>query len=472
VFASPPDDLVIRESSAARAADRTVALTFCLAAAIAAGAGVARGHALVTVVLLGAVLYGILFLRSPAVALLAYVATRPAVDAFVLLQAGPLTVGQLWGAGLIIVLIVFLVGTVVESGRARGVPLPVSALIALYALLAARGDTAIALQFGLKLTMWLLLIVAVERIAQTRSGQVACFRAGYALALGCTVLIGILAATNRYGGSYYETFAVSQGTEQGPQALAFLAVFSISFPLIALLQRWWPLLSMALVAALAIEVTISYVRTGLVGLMLMVLVYIFVAVRRRRPAAFVLAGAFAVAAYVVQDRLAARFSDVHLLWTGDASEAGSNRVAIWTSVWDATAGSVHTAVAGAGAGASHALSEEAIGHYVDAHNDFLEFFATGGILLVAAYAVFIAWAVGSVWRLYRDPTQSSRARASAAVAFGVIAAFLAISSLSSISFYAALVPFAILLGLIRGMTATPGGTCFDPKAHSQTAQHV
>jgi O-Antigen ligase len=450
----------------ARAPDHVAAPILCLAASIAAGTAVARGHELVTVALLGTVLYGILFLRSPAVALLGYVATRPLVDAFVLVDAGPVTVGQLWGAGLIIVLTAFLVGTAAHSRTGGGMPLPVSGLIALYAVLAARGDTAIALEFGLKLAMWLLVIVAVERIAQTRSGQAMCFRAGYALALGSAVLIGILAAVNRYGGAYYAASGtgLGQGTEQGPQALAFLALFSISFPLIALLQRWWTLLSLALVSVLAIEVTISYVRTALLALVPIALVFIFVAVRRGRPAAFALAGAFAVTAYVVQDRLADRFADLSLLATGEASGAGSNRVAIWTSVWEATTASIQTIAAGAGAGTSHALSEEAIGHFVDAHNDFLEFFATGGILLVAAYAGFVGWTVRSVWRVYRDRTQSSRARAVAAVAFGTIAAFLVISFLSSISFYAALVAFAILIGLIRGMAATPGATCFDPAA--------
>jgi O-antigen ligase len=459
----------------ARAPDRVAAPILCLAASIAAGTAVARGHELVTVALLGAVLYGILFLRSPAVALLGYVATRPAVDAFVLVDAGPVTVGQLWGAGLIIVLTAFLAGTAAQSRTGRGLPLPVSGLIALYAVLAARGDTAIALEFGLKLAMWLLLIVAVERIAQTRSGQAMCFRAGYALAFGSAVLIGILAAVNQYGAAYYQMSGLGQGTEgtaQGPQALAFLAMFSISFPLIALLQRWWTLLSLALVSVLAIEVTISYVRTALVALVPIVLVFIFVAVRRGRPAAFALAGAFAVTAYVVQDRLADRFADLSLLATGEPSGAGSNRVAIWTSVWEASTASVRTIAAGAGAGTSHALSQEAIGHFVDAHNDFLEFFATGGILLAAAYAGFIGWTVRSVWRVYRDRTQSSRARAVAAVAFGTIAAFLVISFLSSISFYAALVAFAILIGLIRGMAVTPGATCFDPAARGLPARGV
>jgi len=453
----------------ARATGRlSLAPFFTLAASILAGSAVALGYEVVTIVLLSGVLYGGLFLWSPAIALLGYVATRPAVDAFVLVDAGPITVGQLWGAGLIIVLVVFLVGINTRPGTRRGVPLAVALLILLYGLLALRGDTAVALQYGPRLAVWLLLIVAVERIAQTRSGQAWCFRAGYALALGSAVLIGILVAVNKFGAAHYESFGVAQDTEQSPQALAFLALFSVCFPLIALLQRWWPLLSLALVAALSIEVTISYVRTALVALIPLALVYIFVAVRRGRPIALALAGAFGVTAFVVQERLATRFSDLTLLGTDRASGAGSNRVEIWTSVWQATTASFQTLIAGAGAGASHAVNKDAIGHFVDAHNDYLELFATGGLLLVVAYTGFVAWAMRSVWRLYRDRAQSSRARAVAAVAFGVIAAFLVTSLLVSISFYVALVGLGILLGLIRGMAATPGGTCFDPVPTSLT----
>jgi O-antigen ligase len=244
------------------------------------------------------------------------------------------------------------------------------------------------------------------------------------------------------------------------------------FPLIALLMRWRPHLSMALVLVLTVEITISYVRTALVALILLLLVYIFVSVRRRRFTALVLAVAFGVTGLVVQERLATRFSDLSLLVSGDAAGAGSNRVALWTSNWEATTSSVQAILAGAGAGASHAVSDEAVGHYVDAHNVALEFLATGGVLLVAAYLVFLGWAIKSIRTLHRDRAQSSRARAVAAIGYGVIIAFVVTGSLVSISFYAALVAFALFLGLIRGMHATPGATCFDSVTNDHRASAV
>jgi O-antigen ligase len=316
------------------------------------------------------------------------------------------------------------------------------------------------LDYALKLAAWLLLIVAVEWIARSRTGQEACFRAGYAVALGSAIVIAIAIARDQYGATYYETFA--QGLDQGPHGFAFLALLSISFPLAAILQRRWYALSLLLVGVLAIEITLSYVRTALVALALIVAAYFFIAVRRRSPSAFALAGAAVGAAYFVQDRLASRLADLQLLSSGDPSKAGSGRVAIWTSVWDGTMESVHNILFGAGAGASNELVDQAIGHFVYAHNDFLEFFATGGLPLVALYVAFIVWAAASARRLHRDPRQTSRARAFGAIALGAVAAFVTISFLNSIVFYAACIEFAVLLGLVRGMAGTPGRTFFDP----------
>jgi O-antigen ligase len=290
--------------------------------------------------------------------------------------------------------------------------------------------------------------------------------------MGTAVLIAVLLALDKYGSAYYSEMGagLTEGVEQSPIPLAFLALFCVPFPLIALLQRTLPTLSLFLIAVLAIEITLSFVRTALVALVPLVLVYIYVGVRRRRPAALALAGALVATTFAAQEKLATRFADLSLVTSGDASGAGSNRVAIWTSIWEEMTSSIGELVAGAGAGTSHAISRRAIGHYVDGHNDYLEYLATGGVLLVAAYAAFIAWIIRSVWLVYRDRRQSSRARAVAALAFGVLAAFFVTSLLAAISFYASLVGFALLIGLIRGMGATPGETCFDPPRSQSVAR--
>jgi hypothetical protein len=444
---------------------------FALVAAVGAGVAIALEYHVLTFALIVVALYIAFFLRRPALALVVYVATRPAVDAFVFIQTGAVTMGQVWGAGLLLIIIVFLFGTRAGTGESRRIPAPIIVLLGGYAVFAIRGNSGIAMQFGLKLALWVLLIAAVERIARTRSGQAMCFWAGYGLSIGTVVLIAVLIALDKYGSAWYTEMGagLTEGIDQSPIPLAFLALFCVAFPLIALVLRTLPTLSLLLVSALAIEITLSFVRTALVALVPLVLVYIFVGIRRRRPAALVLAAALVAATFAVQERLATRFADLSLVTSGDASGAGSNRVAIWSSVWEEMTSSVGTMIAGAGAGTSHALSHETIGFFVDAHNDYLEFFATGGLLLVAAYAAFFAWIVRSVWLVYRDRRQSGRARTVAAIALGVVAAFFVTSLFGSISFYAALVGFALLIGLVRGMAATPGETCFDAQ-HSQ--QHA
>jgi O-antigen ligase len=444
----------------ARPSSRVVAPLVCAVATVIVAATVASGRDVVAVGLLGAAVYGMYFLREPAFALLAYAATRPVIDEFVSVPIGPISVGQAWGAGLLLVLAAFLIRIALLSRTDARAPLILILLIVSYTVFALRGDTALALDYALKLAAWLLLIVAVEWIARSRTGQEACFRAGYAVALGSAIVIAIAIARDQYGATYYETFA--QGLDQGPHGFAFLALLSISFPLAAILQRRWYALSLLLVGVLAIEITLSYVRTALVALALIVAAYFFIAVRRRSPSAFALAGAAVGAAYFVQDRLASRLADLQLLSSGDPSKAGSGRVAIWTSVWDGTMESVHNILFGAGAGASNELVDQAIGHFVYAHNDFLEFFATGGLPLVALYVAFIVWAAASARRLHRDPRQTSQARAFGAIALGAVAAFVTISFLNSIVFYAACIEFAVLLGLVRGMAGTPGRTFFDP----------
>lgn len=453
---------MIHDPRAERALDRTAGLAVVLAATVGAGALVARGDGVAVLALLGVVVYAAFFLSNPTVALLALLATRPVVEGFVFVSAGGVRVGQLWGAGVLVALVVYLI-----ASRRRGpirIPLPVAALVVLYAVMALRGTTHVAFQFGPKLVLWLLVIIAVERVAATRAGQMMAFQAGYALAAGTAVLIGILAALNKFGAAYYGGEFGSTGSYQDPQPLAFLALFSISFPLIALLNKWRPALSLALAGTLAIEITISYVRTALVALALVALIYVFVGVRRRRVTAFAVAAVLAATTYSVQNELGSRFSDVSLVTSGNASGAGSNRLAIWQAIWDWSSASFPRMLWGGGAGTSHALSQAAIGHYVDAHNDVLEYFATGGLVLVAAYLAVVVWMIRALVRVHRDRRQSSRARAVAALALGMMCAFLSVSLFGSISFYAALIPFAILVGLMRGIASTPGETCFDPAA--------
>ena len=96
-----------------------------------------------------------------------------------------------------------------------------------------------------------------------------------------------------------------------------------------------------------------------------------------------------------------------------------------------------------------------------AHNDFVELFATGGILLVALYVVVLAWMVHSIWRLWRDERQSERARSFALIAFGALCAFVTLSFINGIVFSVPSLLMGALIGLVRGMAQPPGATFAD-----------
>ena len=101
-----------------------------------------------------------------------------------------------------------------------------------------------------------------------------------------------------------------------------------------------------------------------------------------------------------------RFSDLPLvssltgrpLWQG----GGAGRGEFWRDLWSAGTDSLPHIVAGRGAGASVQLLTRLFGAGIWSHNDFLEFFITGGIVLLAAYLVFLVWVAWSIVRLFRD----------------------------------------------------------------------
>src|SRR5262245_52960517 len=92
-----------------RSPERLATVGFAVTA-IVVGLAVARGQGIVVIAGLASVLFALLFVWNPAIALLVYVASRPAADGFVHLPVGPLSLGQLWGAGLLVVLTIFILG--------------------------------------------------------------------------------------------------------------------------------------------------------------------------------------------------------------------------------------------------------------------------------------------------------------------------------------------------------------------------
>ena len=76
--------------------------------------------------------------------------------------------------------------------------------------------------------------------------------------------------------------------------------------------------------------------------------------------------------------------------------------------------------------------------------------------------LLIGWMFLPAWRLAHDMDQSRRARALGGIGLIALVAFAVMSLASGIAYSSiATIPTALLLGLVRGLEATPGRTFVD-----------
>jgi O-Antigen ligase len=407
--------------------------------------------------------------RVIGVAVLVYAASRPIVDTFVharLRLAGSSTsIGQAWGIGFIALLVAYLGASLVEEGvpslRSRNWKIAPSAFaapvvfLAAYALLTfARADRSFASTAGARLASWVLLALVVQRIGATAQGQRYAFAAGYAAAIMIVLVISVAIALNRYGSAYYSV-QYSFSTGQDPFALAAFAALALAFVAVAILAGRLVVLSWVLASLLAVCIALSFVRTTYLAALILVGTYIVLGIRRGRKTAFrmgaVLLAVALVLGVALRGTLASRFTH------------GNTRVSIWQPILERSFhGGVEQILTGGGAGYSSQYYLERTGiPNVWSHNDFLETFAAGGIILFVAYLLFLGWLANSVLVLYRDQRQSPLVRDTSVVCVGLFVAWVTMSFMSGVLFSVASLPFAIMLGLVRAMEGTPGATFLD-----------
>ncbi len=421
---------------------------------------------LLALILIGG--YAFFYASHPVVAVLAYAASRPIVDAFVYVHVGPLSAGQIWGGGLIIVLTVFLVQNPWPLNAKRSVAVPLVFIGAYCAFALTRANASLGLLYALRLTSWILLALAVERIALTSSGQRRVFKAGYVAAIAVVIVIAIAIHSNRYGSAYYTQEFVELG--QQPATLAEFAVLSLPFAMLALFRRRNRVISWMLAGLLSIAVILSFSRTAFVALALLVNAFVLIGLRGRKGSV-VAAGvmmAAAVTALVIAraNDIASRVSDLaYLTQSGYQSRAGSSRLSYWYAVWDGTIDSTQALLVGRGARAGQELVSSAGRGWYWSHNDFLEFFAEGGFPLLLCYVALLVWMFRSMWLLYSDQRQSQLVREFGALCVVTVIAFTLMSFLSGLVFSsAASLMMGMLLGLARGMSKTPQQSFLDEDA--------
>jgi O-antigen ligase len=138
-----------------------------------------------------------------------------------------------------------------------------------------------------------------------------------------------------------------------------------------------------------------------------------------------------------------------------------------TAIMGTTFNSGRLLLIGGGALTTERITSAVVGNRVWAHNDFLEMLATGGAFLLLGYLALLMWLYWSFWLLARDPRQGRAARDVGIVGLLAVGAFTVVSMFNGVVTSPA-VAFAVLLGLARGMTTTPGATFLDRPERSRT----
>ena len=455
-------------------------------AVVGLGVGtLAVGHRNAMVALALGFIYVALFLWRPAVALLAFVAVRPLVDAYVFQDVRGVTLGVLWGIGMVASAAVFLLQESFDRReRLRLAVIPVVFLVALAALTFTRPDYAAAVSGWTRVGSWVLLMLAGERIARDRHGQAMCWWAGLAMGGVLVLSAGVMVVQSRFGEAYYAD-PLRQVAGQMPHPLALGSVLLLPFALAGALLVGRRALSLLVAAGLLATVILSYVRTALIGAVVVLFALLVVTLRRTGPEraiGLLVAVGVAVAAYVSRAGIAARFADLSTLTSttsisrlpgllalpssSGVGGAGSGRVDIWRVAIQHTFDSVQHALIGRGAAASTRIMLEAFQLHSGAQNDFLDLVLAGGLLLGVFFLLLLAWMAAAPIRLLRDPGQSYDAKTFAVLALGGMIAFIVMSMLNGIAPYQTAVAAGLLVGLCRGMLQTPGGTFLD--AHVAT----
>jgi hypothetical protein len=452
---------------AGAALPRAAAAVAVAVLSVVGGLAVSRGAFVPLAVASLLVLYGMLLLARPTLGLLAYVAVRPAFEPWVRTELAGASLGELWGAGLLVSVLAYLTLTPAPARPAQPrYTVPFAFLATYLALTLWRANAGFAVTSTIKAASWILLALAAERIARTASGQRRVLVAGCVMATLTLGAIALAIARDQYGAAYYidDSFA---GGSQTVHGYVGLAVLVLPLLLVALLQNRRTVLTSLVVAGLCIGIVMSYVRTGYVALAVVIAGFTALGMRRRRPYILVSAAvgtvAIVVTFAVLGDAASGRLNDLANLTgagAGAAQDAGSGRIGFWTAITQTTFDSVPLLLIGGGALASEDITTRVLADTAWAHNDFLEMLATGGLTLLLCYLALLAWLYRSFWLLARDPRQSQAARDVGVIGLLAAGAFTVVATFNGVV-TTPVAAFALLLGLARGMSATPGRTFLD-----------
>jgi O-antigen ligase len=292
-----------------------------------------------------------------------------------------------------------------------------------------------------------------------------CWWAGVGMGAALILSVVVMMAQHRFGSAFYGDLA--RGVSgQMPHPLSVGAVLLLPFALAGAVIGGRHAFGFLVAAGLFVAIVLSWVRTALIGGLIVLGALLIVTVTRRgwtRVAGAVIALSVAVGVYSVRDRIAERFADLTLLSASGAAQggAGSGRLDIWRTAMDHAFDSVEHAAIGRGAQASLKIMTRILGNGVGAQNDFLDFLLAGGLVLGICYLALLIWMAANPVRILRDGGQSPVAKSFAVLTLGGVMAFAVMSMLNGIATYQPAVAAGLLVGLCRGMSFTPGDTFLD-----------
>ena len=105
----------------------------------------------------------------------------------------------------------------------------------------------------------------------------------------------------------------------------------------------------------------------------------------------------------------------------------SGRVSFWRPVLDGTLAHPLSILVGHGPTYSFTVIQQALNEAIWSHNDFVDLFGTGGVVLLGADIALVLWLFASALSLARDQGQSERARDIGWLAVLVCCAFVVIA---------------------------------------------
>jgi len=386
----------------------------------------------------------------PAATLVMIIA-RPAVDSFVYLPIGPLTLGQVWA---IILMLLVLYGL---ATRQMGAPslkqdAPVLVFICFALIALVRTPSLAGLIDYTRFMTWLLLVPVLGSVSARYP-----FRETTILRCGQLLLVGSIAAAwlafilNQYGIAYYAGELDPKG--QGPHGLSLLVVLSLVF-VASLAGRSISLIVGLTVAGLAVVLG-SFVRsTSIAGLVMSIAALWILAPRRRLRLYGSLSVCLAlvlVVALPYAPMFLGRFSDLSLLWTPDYSEAGSGRIAIWmTHLSSLNARGLAGWIFGLGAEGSRQAVEMKLGVPFFAHSDPLEFLVAGGLPMLLSYLSVLFWLMR--WALAAARSNDLQVSKFGRLTVVGVLAYALVSFVNGAFFYQASVALSLSLAYCRATT--------------------